>query len=122
MKNTLGELIAGASARLETADIQEEQRLAKRELELAEAETKAFQSRVQTALGSEVLASLGTVSYGRDSGCRAMRFQINGKPFELRQAIGSVVNLLSDRREVFQFNLSNPEAKDRFLEALGDAL
>ena len=51
-----------------------------------------------------------------------MRFQINGKPFELRQAIGSDVNLLSDRREVFQFNLSNPEAKDRFLEVLGDAL
>ena len=66
--------------------------------------------------------TLGAVSYRDDSHTHAMRFQVDGREFELRQAIGSVVNLLTGNRELFQFNLSNPEAKDRFLEALGDAL
>lgn len=122
MKSTLGEMLVGAPAQLETAETQDEQELTKGELEVADTEAKTFQNRVQTALGLEVLASLGAVSYRHNSGSDAMRFQVNGRPFELRQAIGSVVNLWADRREIFQFNLSNPQAKGRFLEALDDAL
>ena len=122
MKTALRDLIAEAPARLEAAGTQDEQRFATRELALADKEAIKFKHRVQTALGSEVLASLGPVSYENDPGTHAMRFQVDGKGFELRQAIGSVVNLLTGSREIFQFNLSNPEAKDRFLQALGDAI
>lgn len=122
MDRVLGELIAEAPAQLRAVARQEEQGLAKQESAAAAGRTSMFKQRMEAALGSEVLASLGPLSYGADAGLQAMTFQVKGRGFELRQAIGSYVNLLTGGRELFQFNLSNPEAKDRFLVALGEAL
>ena len=58
MKNTLGELIAGASARLETADIQEEQRLAKRELDSLRQKRRHSRAAFRQPLAQRFLPAL----------------------------------------------------------------
>ena len=114
MNNILRTISTVDPSRLGEIEIHDEQGLSQA--------TKAFQNRVQTALSLETLASIGHMSYGDHCGCPAVKFQAGGRAFELRQTIGSYVNLSSGDRELFQCNLSNPNAKDRFVEALGNAL
>jgi hypothetical protein len=54
----------------------------------------------------------------------AMHFTVNGKAFKVQQVTGTLANLETPTAKThsLQFQLQNPDAKDRFLDALGKAL
>ena len=119
MDRNLEDLIAGATSRLLAVESQSERDAAERSRNTAARQAAAYRRRIQKALGSNVMDCLQPVTYENSSEVNQMAFNIDGMSFELRQAAGTAVDLLQGSRELFQFDLASPMARDHFLRALG---
>lgn len=129
MSDKLDDLIKGASARMRK---QQQQRVDEKQLK-EETERKAdfdrFKRHVEAAIGQEVLDALAPVKFNANFGQNSLAFSRNGRWFQLQQVAGQLVQIDESpdgmnfqRSWGNQFNLSNPDAKDVFLDQLGSLL
>ena len=122
MDRNLEDLITGATASLLAVEQQSERDAAERSRATAARHAAAYKRKLQRALGINVMDCLQPVTYENSFEVNQMVFSIDGIVFKLRQAAGTAVDLLQGSRELFQFDLASPTAKDYFLRALGAAV
>ncbi len=122
MEKNLESLIASATARLHAVENQGERDLAERSRNSVTRQAAAYRKGVANALGRDVMDCLQPTTYSRDSERNQMSFSLDGIHYVLRQAGGTTVDVLEGSRELFQFDLASPIARDQFLTAFGEAL
>lgn len=124
MDDKLKDLIAGATANVQATEKARTAAIRQADLDRAAKDRAKFYAAIQSALGPDVLASLGPLTYKDDFLTNAMHFTVNGKAFKVQQVTGTLANLEmpTAKTHLLQFQLQNPDAKDSFLDALGKAL
>jgi hypothetical protein len=125
MDDILKDLIAGSTANVQATEKVHTDARIKADLDMAAKDRAKFYAAIQSALGSDVLASLGPLTYHDSFLTNAMHFTVDGKLFKVEQASGTLANLempSAERPHLLQFQLQRSDAKDRFLDALGKAL
>lgn len=124
MDDKLKDLIAGGTANVQATEKARTDAIRKADLDMAASDRAKFYAALQSALGPDVLASLGPLTYKDDFLTNAVHFTVDGKRFKVQQVTGTLANLEtpSEKISLLQFQLLNPDAKDRFLDALGKAL
>ena len=125
MDDKLKNLISDAKTRLQNFEDERTNAIKRRDDEMAAKDRAEFYAALQRGLGPEVLASLEPLTYIDDFLSNAMHFAVDSRSFKVQQVTGTLANLTTTAdpiRTLVQFQLQNPDAKDRFLKALGEAL
>jgi hypothetical protein len=125
MGDKLTNLISGANTRLQNVEAERTNAMRQRDNEMAAKDRAKFYAALQSGLGPDILASLGPLTYKDEFLANAVHFAVGGRPFKVQQVTGTLANLeipTGSGRILAQFQLQSPDAKDRFLEALGKAL
>jgi hypothetical protein len=125
MDDKLTNLSSGANTRLQDVEAERTNAMTQRDNEMAAKDRTKFYAALQSGLGPDVLASLGPLTYKDDFLTNAMHFAVDGRPFKVQQVTGTLASLeipTGSGRMLAQFQLQNPDAKGRFLEALRKAL
>ena len=129
MNDKLENLINQASGRVQAVENARTTEQQRREAEEQERDAATFKRTVETTLGAGVLEAIGPVTFVQRFLAQAMTFHVDGRSFRLRQQTGALMQLEETENNEFsyrmlghQFNLHNEDAKDTFLNTLGNAL
>ena len=130
MSDKLENLINQASGRVQAVENARTAEQQRRDAEEQERDAVTFKRTVETTLGAGVLEAIGPVSFVQRFLAQAMTFHVDGRSFRLQQQTGALVQLEETENSEFsyrtlgpQFNLvHNEDAKDTFLNTLGNAL
>jgi hypothetical protein len=127
MNAKLKDLIAQAAERMQAVEDKQLKERNRIQREADEKAASAFKGHIERALGSDVLAAIGPISFdSKYSHSQAMLFEQGERKFRVQQQTGELVNLELEMDNgysvLIQFNLNNADSRDRFLLALGAAL
>jgi hypothetical protein len=123
MNDKLQSLIGEASARIAATNAEREAERVRQQQMEKDRDAALFKTKVESVLGKEVLDAIGPVVFVRDFLSQSMTFTQQSRSFRLKQQVEFLVQLEENNRMFgHQFNLSNADSRDVFLDMLGTAL